>query len=187
MVHPKLVDEITRCEAEIARLQDYGLPPTGAKGFITAFMAAKERMALQYADEQKLRARINETVAEPLIAAYRAGGELERQEIRDLLDANPKFARGFGWDHDTAPPPVDTLETLRRGLVLSAMKGTNPDFRDEIVAFETFLKGAKGAGADPVALLLEQAALAGDTPRNGRPSHRALVLEKVEKLRAGGW
>ena len=50
---PQVVDQIRRYDALIRKLQDYGLPPHDSKGYIAAFMAKKQQMADQYAEEQR--------------------------------------------------------------------------------------------------------------------------------------
>ena len=62
------------------------------------------------------------------------------------------------------------------------MKSAPLDFRDEIVSLDDFCKNAENSGLDAKQLLREAAELASDAPRGDRPSYRAVLISRADKL-----
>ena len=145
------------------------------------FMASKDERAGNYAKEREVAAALNRTVLPGLMDAYRAGGEAEREEIRALLRQCPKVR----WSLNTreANEALAADEELRRRFALFAMKdGVTADWRDEIVALDSLCAAARAAALDGAALLRWAAALSSAAPRGERPSTRAVLLERADKV-----
>ena len=184
---PEVIDPVRRFDALIRKLQ---VPPRDSKGWVKAFMAKKQQMADQYAEEQRVWAEIDASLPPALVAAYKAADADGRQEIRDLLKQNRIFAWGLGWRHRGAPPPKDKprqASELRRSLLLSVMKDGQRDYRDEIVSLDEFCKTAQRSGLDAEQLLREAADLASDAPRGDRPSYREALISRADRLGRGSW
>jgi hypothetical protein len=178
------VEAVRRFDSEIRRLQDYGLA-FGKPGYVARLIAKKQEMAEKYAEEQRVWEEINRTMLSDLMTAYISGGLQERQEIRDLLKENAKFAWGIGWDHRddalTKRGPA-RASGLRRRLVLFSMKDGDNDWRDEIVILDGLCAAGRKSGVDIGQLLREAAEMSSDEPRGDRPSARAVLLMRAEKL-----
>ena len=183
---PEIIEVIRQREAEIERLRDHGLPPFGSPGYLAAFMASKSKRTAKFEEERLLWQEINRSVLPHLLTAYMAGSPLDRQEIRDLLNDNSKFAWGLGWAGREGPPAAKqtaTADDLRRRLLLFTMKDGLKDWRDETVTLDDFSATAQRSGIDIEPLLIEAADLASNQPRGDRASTRATLLERVRKLR----
>jgi hypothetical protein len=181
------VEAVWRFEAEIRRLQDYGLA-FGKAGYSARLMAKKQEMADKYAEEQRVWEEINRTMLPDLMTAYISGGPLERLEIPDLLKANPKFAWGIGWDHrdDASKTEVPAQASgLRHRIVLFSMKDGHKDWRDEIVILDALCTAGRKAGLDTAQLLREAAEMSSDMARGDRPSLRTVLLNRADRLIGG--
>jgi hypothetical protein len=161
---PEVIDPVRRFDALIRKLQ---VPPRDSKGWVKAFMAKKQQMADQYAEEQRVWAEIDASLPPALVAAYKAADADGRQEIRDLLKQNRIFAWGLGWRHRGAPPQLNDGQR---------------DYRDEIVSLDEFCKTAQRSGLDAEQLLREAADLASDAPRGDRPSYREALISRADRL-----
>ena len=183
-LNPALKDAIRDHDAEIRRLQDYGLE-FSKPGYVARLMAKKQEMAVKYSAELRLWEEINRTIWPALFSAYLSGGDLERDEIRRVLKDNRIFAWGVGWDHANYPAPKERpadATDLRNRLAMLAMKDGDSDWRDEIVTLDNVCAAGRKSGLDTERLLREAAQMSSDLPRGGRPSFRATLLARADRL-----
>lgn len=187
-IAPDIAEAIAHYQTQLEKLRDHGLPPFGAPGYMAAFMASRDARAQKHAQEQVVWQQIDRELLPSLLQAYQDGTADERGEIRTLLASNRIFAWGLGWAGRDKPPRPDdvvTEDTLRRRLLLFAMKDGVPDWRDEIMSLDSICAGAGRAGIAIGPLLSWAAGLAGDAPRGSRPSTREVLLARCPATHSG--
>jgi hypothetical protein len=91
-VDPKLIEAVRRFDAEIRRLQDYGIDMQ-SPGWIERLEARKTDMARMYEQEQLVRRDVDAFLP-ALTSAYLHGGDEDRELLRDLLQECSRFGWG---------------------------------------------------------------------------------------------
>ena len=101
-IEPDLIDAVRRFDAQIRRLQDYGIEMQ-SPGWVARQHARKDAMAAMYAEEQLVRQEVDRIGILPrLINAYMRGSAEDRQQLRDLQKECSRFGGGAGGPQDGA-------------------------------------------------------------------------------------
>lgn len=114
--------------------------------------------------------------------AYPLADAGQRQRMRALLSANPRFA----WEVDV--PRVEPAADLRRRLVRYSLVDQQPDWRDAVLELDDILRSGAAAGLDVAAVLRDVAALSSDEAVDpGRSTRQSLLgaAEARTRVRTG--
>jgi hypothetical protein len=118
-IDPDLIDTVRRFDAQIRRLQDYGIEMQ-SPGWVARLHARKEAMAAMYAEEQLVRQEVDRTGILPrLINAYMRGSAEDRQELRELQKECCRFGGGPEGHRMARPKAPVTAEELLRAFAIS--------------------------------------------------------------------
>jgi len=174
-----LIDSVRRFDAQIRRLQDYGIEMQ-RPGWVARLRARKQAMAAMYAEEQLVREEVDRIGILPrLIDAYMQGSAQDRQELRELQKEYSRFGGGAESHRMARPQPPVTAEGLLRAFAFLSMRDGDSDWRDEKLWLDDLCAVAHASGLDVAALLREAATMASATARGSRPSLRETLLARA--------
>jgi hypothetical protein len=175
-----LIDAVRRFDAQIRRLQDYGIEMQ-RPGWLARLQTRKEAMAAMYAQEQLVRQDVDRNGILPrLIDAYTQGSAQDRHELRELRRECSRFGTGPEGHRMARPKPPVTAAELLRAFAILAMEDGDSDWRDEKLWLDDLCATGLAGGLDVPALLREAAALASAVARGSRPSLRETLLARAD-------
>jgi hypothetical protein len=178
-IDPDLIDSVRRIDAQIRRLQDYGIE-LQSPGWVARLEARKQAMADMYAKEQRVREEVDRIGILPrLIDAYLQGNAQDREELRALQKECSRFGGG-AQSRGVARPlaPVTAAGLLRAFAFLSMHDGDN-DWRDEKIWLDHLCAVGRASGLDVAAVLREAATMASTATRGSRPSLSETLLARA--------
>src|ERR1700730_12413083 len=127
-IDPDLIDAVRRFDAQIRRLQDYGIA-VQSPGWEARVHARKEAMAAMNAEEQLVRREVDRIGILPrLINAYMRGSAEDRQQLRDLQKECSRFGGGLEGHRMARPKPPVTAEELLRAFAIPSMSDGDSDW-----------------------------------------------------------
>jgi hypothetical protein len=178
-IEPDLIDAVRRFDAQIRRLQDYGIEMQ-SPGWVARQHARKDAMAAMYAEEQLVRQQVDRIGILPrLINAYMRGSAEDRQQLRDLQKECSRFGGGPEGHRMARPKPPVTAEELLRAFAILSMSDGDGDWRDEKLWLDDLCAVGRASGLDVPTLLCKAATTASAAERGSRPSLRETLLTRA--------